>query len=78
MCMLYLQSYEEFVDASRLENEGSREEDGESSNQKQRNKKGKTHLEPTVQGSVLVQSLLYLPEPHNQYIIDWWDLFCSI
>lgn len=27
-------------------------------------------LEPKIQGSVLLQSILRLPEPHNQFVID--------
>ena len=27
-------------------------------------------LEPKMQGSLLLQSLLRLPEPHNQFVID--------
>ncbi|KAI5122146.1 hypothetical protein M0805_000793 [Coniferiporia weirii] len=65
MCILYLKTFSDYQEALELSNSASKNEEGERPGHKRT-----SHLEPTVQGSVLVQSLLRLPDPHNQVVID--------
>ena len=64
-CVLYLNTYDEYMQATKA---GERIPE---KNEEITKKRGKTQaaLEPSVQGSVLAQSLLRLSEPHNQIII---------
>ncbi|KLO15785.1 ARM repeat-containing protein [Schizopora paradoxa] len=63
-CVLYLKTWEEYQSSSRPSNADTPAE-GRSNYHK-----NEDVLEPTVQGSTLLQSLLRLPEPHNSLVID--------
>lgn len=63
-CVLHLQTYQERIDAidkDTLENDNAKHKE------KRRNA---APTEPTVQGSVLLQAMLRLSEPHNQCVVD--------
>lgn len=61
-CVLYLAPYTEY--AKSLQGDGNASEQGENIG------KSPGTLEPSVQGSVLVQSLLRFSEPHNGPIVE--------
>lgn len=60
-CVLYLAPYAEYAKSL---------QDGNASEQGKNIGKSPGTLEPSVQGSVLVQSLLRFSEPHNGPIVD--------
>ena len=60
-CILYLKTYEDFQHVLKQEAE-ERQGEGDSSHA--------PALEPTVQGSLLAQSLLQCDPPHNQSVIQ--------
>lgn len=61
-CILSLKPYKDYKLAANHEQDDSKK--GEINN------KNKSQLEPTVQGSIIIQSLLHLHEPHNHKLIE--------
>ena len=63
-CVLYLKSFDDPSIETESIDKTAGQEDVSNSN------KNLKDVVPTVQGSVLLQSLLKLPDPHNAIVID--------